>query len=142
MSHTKANEMSQMANSSKKNNKRKPKKAKKEKQQLMPYLAIQQHQIFWVKLRGFRLWAAVIEGANGTNRFSVHFFGDYTTSVVFRSSIVHNFNDGFLIYENDSKSKNVGLNKAVKEASMMQISQKMTHQLPSSCCICNYLNKK
>lgn len=98
---------------------------------MVPFLAIEQYHIYWVKLRGYSSWPAIVEGQSGAQMFKVHFFGDYTTSVVTRSSFVSSFRDGFVEYEK-SKNSNLKLAKAVKEASLVFLS----NERQTSCRIC------
>lgn len=110
---------------------KKGRKNKKTKKSVVSFLAIEKYHIYWVKLRGFSSWPAIVEGQDGALLFKVHFFGDYTTSVVSRSSFISGFREGFVAYEN-SKNANPKLAKAVKEASLVFLSNKFK----SSCYIC------
>lgn len=102
-------------------------------------LQIQQYNLYWVKLRGFPMWPAIVEEIIGNNRFCIHFFGDYTTSIVYRNSFLYNFVDGMVAFNGEKKlSKNVKLCKSVKEASMHHI-RFGTSKQQKSCSICDFL---
>lgn len=105
-------------------------------------LQIQQYNLYWVKLRGYCMWPAIVEGVTGANRFVVHFFGDYTRSTVYRNSLLYNFADGFVMFNNEQNaSKNLKLCKSVNEASMFY-ARFVQSQPKLSCCICDFLKNK
>lgn len=83
--------------------------------------------ICWVKIRGYKDWPGVIEEEiHGSYR--IHFFGDYSRSVVGKNKIT-NFYEGFSLFQHtfdDSK-----LNKAIKEACIC-----LMNPLPGSCLVC------
>lgn len=86
------------------------------------------------------MWPAIVEEVIGFNRFVVHFFGDYSKSTVYRSSLLHNFVDGFVVYNSNEKmSKNSKLCKSVKEAAMHFKGLERSSPL-LSCVICEFLN--
>lgn len=103
-------------------------------------LDIKQFQLYWVKLRGFSEWPAVVESSNEKGEFTVHFFGDYTKSSKLNSSrFLYNFKDGIIAF-NEKPNPNNKLVKAVKEA-LLSYEKIRNKKPPTSCCICNYLNR-
>lgn len=119
-----------------KDEKRSKKDGKTSQLVLQSTLEIRQFNLYWVKLRGFCMWPATVEEVIGSNRFIVHFFGDYTRSIVYRNSFLYKFNEGFVVFNGDQKMvKNVKLSKSVNEASMCYM--RLVHSPPKSCCICD-----
>lgn len=106
--------------------------------QIINALSIEKYNLYWVKMRGYTSWPAIVEEVFG-NRFNIHFFGDYTKASVYRNSILHSFSDGFNIYK-DANKVNMNLNKAVTEASLHFSRINNTKQ--KSCCICDFLINK
>lgn len=124
----------------KKHTKKRARKTKPKPNQLSSTLLVQQYQLYWVKIKGFSMWPAVVERSNGTDEYFVHYFGDYTTSTKLnRSCFLYNFEEGFVVFQTRPKS-GINLIKAVKEASLFHLSHKESRQPLISCCICDYLN--
>lgn len=110
--------------------------------ELVECMTLEQYQLYWVKIKGFKVWPGVFESKNGTSQFNFHFFGDYSKcSKVNRSNILANFSDGFVKFEKIYKS-DAKLTKAVKEASLFAIAQNKSRYALKSCCICDHLNKR
>lgn len=122
--------------SKKTESKSKKQKHKKKENQLERFLQIEINQIYYVKLRGYAAWPCVAEEPIAPNLFRVHFFGDYTRAVVFKTKFVSNFIDGFKTHENVRKPPKT-LQKAVAEAAMLYSSSKKAVMCP----LCNFLNK-
>lgn len=97
------------------------------------FLNIERYVFYWVKLRGYATWPAVVEQQEGASLYRVHFFGDRRIGFVSRSCFVSAFREGFIAFEKGPKS-NVKLVKAVKEASLMYLNQ--SKHLRSKCCVC------
>lgn len=92
-----------------------------------------QYAICWVKIRGYKDWPGVIEShVNG--KYSVHFFGDYTTSVVARGKIT-NFYEGFSLFCHTFDAPK--LQKAVQEACICL----MQNDNPDSCYVCAIMKR-
>lgn len=79
------------------------KEEKKKKKALVPFLAIEQYNLYWVKLRGYPSWPAVVEGRDGSMGYNVHFFSDYTKAKVQRGAFVSGFKDGFIAFSKKPK---------------------------------------
>lgn len=94
---------------------------------------LSQYAICWVKIRGYKDWPGVIENhVNGG--YEIHFFGDYTTSIVSRSKIT-NFYEGFSLFKHTFDAPK--LKKAIQEACICL----MSDPSPSSCLVCSILKK-
>lgn len=110
---------------------------KKKNLTITPQIQIEQYKIYWVKIRGYCMWPSMVERQTDLNRYTVHFFGDYTRSTVNRNSFLYNFVDGFVLYET-IKSNNVKLYKAVAETSMYYAQAVRSNCKIDSCAVCTF----
>lgn len=90
------------------------------------------YAICWVKIRGFKDWPGVIEGYEN-DCYAIHFFGDYTTSVV-RKNKITNFYEGFSIFSHTFNDPL--LKKAIREATICL----MREHKPTYCFVCSIRN--
>lgn len=95
---------------------------------------LSKNAICWVKIRGYKDWPGVLEEEINGN-YRVHFFGDYTRSVVKKNKIT-NFYEGFSLFKHTFD--NPKLNKAIKEACICL----MNDPEPQNCLVCSNLECK
>lgn len=89
------------------------------------------NEFVWAHVRGFAYWPGVIEEIEPKDKFTIHFFGDYTRATVGRNAISH-FLEGFEQYSNN---KNRKLQKAVKEARILLLDKETIDE----CLVCKLL---
>lgn len=96
---------------------------------------LSQYAVCWVKVKGYTDWPGVIERITNDGKYEIHFFGDYTTSIVTKSKIT-NFFEGFSLFSSTFDAPK--LNKAITEAGICM----MKNPKPETCYICEILKMK
>lgn len=120
----------------KQKNKRKPKNVKKiASTAMMLRPALRKNEMVWAHIKGFRNWPGIIEGEQPNGKYTIHFFGDYSTSDVSKSKIMH-LMEGFKDYAN-AKKPTALLLKAITEAQMFILDKNQTE-----CPICKMMEVK
>lgn len=102
---------------------------------LMLKPALQKFEMVWAHIKGFRNWPGIIEGETPKGKYKIHFFGDYTTSEVSKSKIMHLL-EGFKDYVVMTKPTPL-LVKAITEAQIFVLDKER-----QECPICKMLLMK
>lgn len=89
-------------------------------------------EMIWAHIKGYANWPGIIEKETSDGKFLVHFFGDYSRSVVSKNKIMH-LMEGFQIYSKAAKPT-ILLIKAIKEAQKFILDDKR-----DECPICEML---
>lgn len=97
--------------------------------------ALKQYEMVWVHISSFPNWPGIIEEETKMGKYSIHFFGDYTRSVVTKGKIMH-LMKGFNHFSTVEKPSAL-LCKAIKEAQFFILDTDR-----ASCPICDMLNIK
>lgn len=115
-------------------------KCRKSRQIVMNIIIMQpaliKYEMVWARVRGYAFWPGILEEETKKGKFKIHFFGDYTTSVVGKSKILH-FMEGFSGYARQERPT-ITLHKAVEEARYFLFQK----TIPTSCFLCDLLALK